>query len=293
MPLLHAGAGALTETATQAWQRHSVAGARFGELERALQRAPPAQPSTILRFLLAELACVDSDRDPAHGAAAADVASVEALTALPAAPLSLSRAVALCMNAQGYVPAAALLQTYGGVAVASAAQTLAEDMQRDAAFPRSRRSRRGRRARRTRDDPRPRPGATDIASDDEHHSVPVCPDSAAARLARSCRVAGPGFRSPARRLVATTAGRTPCLPPSPGCAAHRPCCDRGKEAAPSMLQSETRRAVTSARGLDHLRPRPGNRGHLGRIDRPSAVPRNRAPRSARTCYTTSLTSRHT
>ena len=188
MPLLHAGAGDLTETATQAWQRHSVAEARFGELGRALQRAPPAQPTTILRFLLAELARVD--RDPAHGAAAADVASVEALTALPAAPLSLSRAVALCMNAQGYVPAAAqvaLLQTYGGVAVDSAAQTLAEDMQRDAACPRSKRSRRGCRARRTRDDPRPRPGATDIASDDEHHSVPVCPDSAAAAGADTWR----------------------------------------------------------------------------------------------------------
>ena len=65
--------------------------------------------------------------------------------------------------------------------------TLAEDMQRDAACPRSRRSRRGRRARRTRDDPRPRPGATAIASDDEHHSAPVCPDSAAAAGADTWR----------------------------------------------------------------------------------------------------------
>ena len=106
------------------------------------------------------------------------------------APLPFAGRRALCMNVHGYVPAAAqvaLLQTYGGVAVASAAQTLAEDMQRDAACPRSRRSRRGRRARRTRDDPRPRPGATDIASDDEHHSVPVCPDSAAAAGADTWR----------------------------------------------------------------------------------------------------------
>ncbi|CAE7317842.1 unnamed protein product [Symbiodinium sp. CCMP2592] len=74
-------------------------GTRFAELAGALRRAAPALPSTILRFLHAELACID--RDPAHGAAAADVASAEALTAMPPAPVPLPSALALCMNAQG------------------------------------------------------------------------------------------------------------------------------------------------------------------------------------------------
>ncbi|CAE7669743.1 unnamed protein product [Symbiodinium sp. CCMP2592] len=84
VPLLHAGAGAMTPAATQAWQSHPRIGTRFAELAGALRRAAPALPSTILRFLHAELACID--RDPAHGAAAADVASAEALTAMPHMP---------------------------------------------------------------------------------------------------------------------------------------------------------------------------------------------------------------
>ncbi|CAE7235143.1 unnamed protein product [Symbiodinium sp. CCMP2592] len=171
VPLLHAGAGAMTPAATQAWQSHPRIGTRFAELAGALRRAAPALPSTILRFLHAELACID--RDPAHGAAAADVASAEALTAMPPAPVPLPSALALCMNAQGYVPAAAqvaLLQTYGGVAIASAAQSLAEDVRRacpdDDARPPPRRSRRGRRARSTRDRPRePRPADAEPAND--------------------------------------------------------------------------------------------------------------------------------
>ena len=89
---------------------------RFAELAGALRRAPAAWPSSILRLLTAELACVD--RDPALGAAAGDVAFVEALAAFPVAPLLLPQAMAQCMNTQGYVPAAALLQAYGGTAVA-------------------------------------------------------------------------------------------------------------------------------------------------------------------------------
>jgi len=100
VPLLHAAAGALTQAAANDWQCHPRIGVRFAELPGALRRAPAAQLSTILRFLHAELACID--RDPAHGAAAADVASAEALTAVPAA--FLSGAVALCMDVQGYVP---------------------------------------------------------------------------------------------------------------------------------------------------------------------------------------------
>ena len=251
------------------------------------------------------------------------------------------------MNVHGYVPAAAqvaLLQTYGGMAVASAVQTLAEDMQRDAACPRSRRSRRGRRSRRTRDDPRPRPGATDLASDDEHHSVPVCPDSAAAAGADTWRALDdvdlaaemrhpvptlqdvPSFmRAAVREALVQALRRLKRALAEPGSAEsvdaarawklfllaprmlltrtdqhgsqgraellgrasafHKPHAmlaaqprmrrpqnllrSRKKEAAPSMLQSETMRAVTSAPGLDYLRPRPGNRGDLGHIDRPS------------------------
>ena len=148
VPLLHAGAGTLTEAAANAWQQQPQTGPRFAELAGALRRAPGALPSSILRLLTVELACVD--RDPALGAAAGDVAFAEALAALPVAPLLLPQAMAQCMNTQGYVPAAAqaaLLQAYGGTAVASAAQVLAEDMRAafgDTACPPARRSRRGR-----------------------------------------------------------------------------------------------------------------------------------------------------
>ena len=136
VPLFHAAAGALTQAATHEWKCHPYIGVRSAELAGALRRAPAAQPSTILRFFLAELACVD--RDPAHRAA--DVACAEALTALPAAPLLLAIAVVRCMDVQGYVPAAAqvaLLQIYRGAAVASAAQTLAEDARRARSVPRT------------------------------------------------------------------------------------------------------------------------------------------------------------
>ena len=68
--LLHAGAGTLNEAAANAWQQQPQTGTRFAELAGALRRAPAALPSSILRLLTAELACVD--RDPAPGAAAGD-----------------------------------------------------------------------------------------------------------------------------------------------------------------------------------------------------------------------------
>ena len=108
---------------------------------------------------------------------------------MPAALLPLPSALALCMNAQGYVPAAAqvaLLQTCGAMAVASAAQTLAEDVRRACtgadARPPPRRSRRGRRARCTRDGPGvSRPADVEPASDvnDDCLSIPVCSDRVA------------------------------------------------------------------------------------------------------------------
>ena len=59
-----------------------------------------------------------------------DLAMAAELEALPAAPLPLPAAVSLWMGRDGYIPAlaqSALLQTYGGVGVATAAQSLADD----------------------------------------------------------------------------------------------------------------------------------------------------------------------
>ena len=82
--------------------------------------------SRTLRTLLACEARVDALN--AHNPR--DLAMAAELEALPATPLPLAAAVSLCMGRDGYIPAlaqSALLQTYGGVGVATAAQSLADD----------------------------------------------------------------------------------------------------------------------------------------------------------------------
>ena len=157
VPLLHAGAGHLTNAAEQAWHARPGFGTRFAELAAALRRAPGVSPATLLRLLRAAADCEDVE----VGAAAAEADGLEPaaaqLSALPPdAPLPVSAAVLVCMAPDGYLTApaqSALLEAYGGGALAAAAQALADDVRatfapdRDPATDRRRRPRRSRRRR--------------------------------------------------------------------------------------------------------------------------------------------------
>ena len=187
VPLLHAGAGSLTGAAQQAWQSRPRIGDRFAALAEALRNAPAVVPSDLARLINAELEC---DEHTLTSRAVADAAmTVAALATLPP-PLSLAQAMELNMDSEGYLSAAAqaaLLQAYGGLAVATAAQTLAEDMQHAPACAASR-PRRSRRARRGRARAHNRERVQDVpscrsASADGDPGVPVCPTPAAAAQA--------------------------------------------------------------------------------------------------------------
>ena len=131
VPLLHAGAGHLTRAAEQAWQEGPGFGTRFAELAAALRRAPGVPPATLLRLLRAAADCANVE----VGTLAAEPDGLEPataqLSALPSdAPLPVSAAVLVCTAPDGYLSApaqSALLEAYGGGALAAAAQALADD----------------------------------------------------------------------------------------------------------------------------------------------------------------------
>ena len=105
IPLLHAGAGNLTERAQHAWRSRPGLGPRFWELASLLRDAPPVMPSALAQTLLAVAEC--EAHDARRDISAADRASAAAFSAMPDAPLPLSAALLLCMEPDGYLTAAA------------------------------------------------------------------------------------------------------------------------------------------------------------------------------------------
>ena len=117
VPLLHAGAAGLGAEADRAWREHPQAGPRWEELVAALRGSRP----------IAELEAGDAQASVSPR----DQACLAAVTLLPDAPISLPEAVITCADPDGYISAAAqsaLLEGFGGVAVAAAANSLAADM---------------------------------------------------------------------------------------------------------------------------------------------------------------------
>ena len=188
VPLPHAAAGTLTPAATHVWQCHPHIGPRFAELAGALRQAPAAQPSTILRFLHAELACIH--RDPAHGAAAAwprlccrrrckrrsDCTSAPRTAARMKGGASCKVGILACPYKERLRPTGVEAQAAKRSVLNSGVETFLA-----------------------------------------HAPHATCPHSAT-RLARSCRIAGPGRGVgrgvPARRLAPAAAIRTPRQPSS-------------------------------------------------------------------------------
>ena len=105
-----------------------------------MRHAPAADPQAVAR-LLSAIADVEA-HEGRRPVAAADIDLVNVLTAFPDSVLPLPAAVALSASPEDYLTAAAqsaLLETFGGGAVAAAAQALAEDMRHalDYAVPES------------------------------------------------------------------------------------------------------------------------------------------------------------
>ena len=187
MPLLHAGAGHLTRAAADAWHARPQLGPRFEELASALRQSSSVPPGTIARLMRAAAECESLDAD----APVPDIArALDQLAALPPeAPLPLSAAVLLTMTADGYLAApaqSALLEAYGGGALAAAVQTLADEA-RDHFTPiaprqgqandrQNRRRRSGQRRRRTR---RSREHTASVDDPADSGAVPTCPRPAA------------------------------------------------------------------------------------------------------------------
>ncbi|CAE7572732.1 unnamed protein product, partial [Symbiodinium pilosum] len=129
VPLLHAGAAGVGAEADRAWREHPQAGPRWEELVAALRGSRPIAPSALARLYraIAELEAGDAQACVSPR----DQACLAAVTLLPDAPISLPEAVITCADPDGYLSAAAqsaLLEGFGGVAVAAAANSLAADM---------------------------------------------------------------------------------------------------------------------------------------------------------------------
>ena len=129
VPLLHAGAAGLGAEADRAWREHPQAGPRWEELVAALRGSRPIAPSALARLYraIAELEAGDAQASVSPR----DQACLAAVTLLPDAPISLPEAAITCADPDGYISAAAqsaLLEGFGGVAVAAAANSLAADM---------------------------------------------------------------------------------------------------------------------------------------------------------------------
>ena len=140
IPLLRAAAGRLSDAAASAWRELPRFGDRWATLVDCLRNSAPASPHTLARLIRA-IAELDA-QEAAAGSTAADDAAAASLGSLPEAPLPLSAALLLCAQPDGYIPAAsqaALLETYGGIPCAAAAQALAADVKatfhRDDAVP--------------------------------------------------------------------------------------------------------------------------------------------------------------
>ena len=121
VPLIHAGAGLLSHAAQRTWSAVRVGGARFDEIAAALRESAPQQPALLLRAL--PTCEARDDALSAHNPC--DLAMAAELEALPAARLPLAAAVSL-HGSRLALAQSALLQTYGGVCVATAAQSLAD-----------------------------------------------------------------------------------------------------------------------------------------------------------------------
>ncbi|CAE7744407.1 unnamed protein product [Symbiodinium sp. CCMP2592] len=132
VPLLHAGAGFLTDTARRAWRAAGAVGSRFEV--RGARRGPsggtaPATSSVAPRAIRTLVDCDTGGELRSRHPLEAELD--RELQALPAAPLPLPAAVSLSMGRDGYIPArtqSALLQTFCGLAVATAAQSMADDV---------------------------------------------------------------------------------------------------------------------------------------------------------------------
>ena len=125
VPLLHAASATLAPAASGQWVAHPVCGVRWQALVHTLARAEPV-PAAQLVALCRAVAVLDDD---------AEVAVVEAealcrrLDAHADRLVSLPTAFACACDAYGYAPAvaqAALLEAYGGPAVAAEAAKLAD-----------------------------------------------------------------------------------------------------------------------------------------------------------------------
>ena len=122
VPLLHAAAGFLSDSAYAAWSGEPEIGERWLAMVVALRSAPPSPQQALANAIhtVAEL-------EARH----AEEQAVADLLALPPHPLPLPTAVALCQSQDGYLTAAtqaALLEVFGGSVVAAAALALAEDV---------------------------------------------------------------------------------------------------------------------------------------------------------------------
>ncbi|CAE7283556.1 unnamed protein product [Symbiodinium sp. CCMP2592] len=129
VPLLHAGAGNLSERALQAWRVTPDFGPRFSELAAKLRGAAPVAPGQLARSLLA-LWRIAKPTMPSE-AWQRRIALASVLTALPDAPLPLQAAIVLCMGPDGYLTAAAqsaLLESDAGAIAAAATRALADDV---------------------------------------------------------------------------------------------------------------------------------------------------------------------
>ena len=177
IPLLHAGAGNLTERAQHDWRSRPGLGPRFWELASLLRDAPPVMPSALAQTLLAVAEC--EAHDTRRDISAADRASAAAFSAMPDAPLPLSAALLLCMEPDGYLTAAAqaaFLESYAGASAAAAAQSLANDARHEHQPPAAPATRRRRRGARRRSAARAVPTLASSECADER--VPACPPAA-------------------------------------------------------------------------------------------------------------------
>jgi len=179
VPLLHAASGNLSEAARAAWSSlpHD-AGVRFDGLAVTLREAPPIEPGRLAR-LLQQIAAYEAQEAGAPQLQSADVSFATSLLALPEAPIPLAAALLLAVAPDGYVSAAAqsaLLEAYGGTAVAAAATTLADGLRTAAPAPGPGRRRRQRTRRRV----QTHQPTHAHDSDSAHTDVPECPPPATA-----------------------------------------------------------------------------------------------------------------
>ena len=191
----------LTTDAQRQWHSLAALGERRNALLQALRDPRPVFPRDLAHLLhaVAECDAHDHDRPDAAAQQAADAVVGAAMEAMPEAPLTLREAVLLCQDAEGYLTAAAqatLLEGYGGIAAATSAPALADDVRAALARPGQAVRTTPRRRRRRRRDRVTRPPASATPP-----TVLAAKRARALRSPSGCRLACAGRGGPSRRAA--------------------------------------------------------------------------------------------